>query len=129
MTQQDIKNTINLTLENMPTDWLRLTTHRLDIYNEALAKVEFLEKFETANKEDRKALENLPTAFDYIRLGHPLSCVLEWVIAKELDISPESVVSFSSQVMPLMAILRKNKFLGKKTSIVYQEDLPHHFNT
>ena len=25
-------------LENMPVDWLNLTTHRLDIYNEELAK-------------------------------------------------------------------------------------------
>jgi cystathionine beta-lyase/cystathionine gamma-synthase len=128
MTQLDIKNTIKLTLENMPTDWLRLTTHRLDIYNEALAKVEFLQKFEEASKEDKNALATLPTAFDYIRLGHPLSCVLEWVIAKELEIPAESVISFSSQVMPLMAVLRKNKFLKKKTTIVFQEHLPHHFN-
>ena len=34
-------------LENMPADWLNLTTHRLDIFNEKLAKVEFLEYFET----------------------------------------------------------------------------------
>ena len=33
-------------LNNMPSDWLNLTTHRLDIYNEKLAKVEFLEKFQ-----------------------------------------------------------------------------------
>ena len=33
-------------LENMPRDWLRLTTHRLDIYNEKLAKTQFLEQLE-----------------------------------------------------------------------------------
>jgi len=28
---------INEVLTNMPSDWLNLTTHRLDIYNESLA--------------------------------------------------------------------------------------------
>jgi len=28
-------------LKNMPIGWLNLTTHRLDIYDEKLAKVEF----------------------------------------------------------------------------------------
>ena len=67
----------------MPTDWLRLTTHRLDIYNESLAKTQFLDAFETLyqqNNADTAALETLPTAYDYIRLGHPLSSVLEWTI-------------------------------------------------
>ena len=31
-------------LKNMPEDWVNLTTHRLDIYNEKLAKVQFLEQ-------------------------------------------------------------------------------------
>jgi hypothetical protein len=34
-------------LENIPTAWLGLTTHRLDIYDEKLAKTQFLEQFET----------------------------------------------------------------------------------
>mgnify|MGYP000542500734 CR=1 FL=1 len=29
-------------LENLPSKWLNLTTHRLDIYNEALAKTKFV---------------------------------------------------------------------------------------
>ena len=33
-------------LENSPADWLGLTTHRLDIYDEQLAKIQFLEQFE-----------------------------------------------------------------------------------
>jgi hypothetical protein len=33
-------------LANMPTGWLNLTTHRLDIYDEKLAKSQFLEQFE-----------------------------------------------------------------------------------
>ena len=37
---------IKSVLENMPIGWLSTTTHRLDIYNEALAKTEFLEQFE-----------------------------------------------------------------------------------
>jgi hypothetical protein len=47
-------------------------------------KTQFL-KFEAlynANNATNKALDNLPTAYDCIRLGHPLSCVLEWAIAK-----------------------------------------------
>ena len=28
-------------LDNMPTGWFDLTTHRLDIYNEKLAKTQF----------------------------------------------------------------------------------------
>ena len=68
-------------LNHMPADWLDLTTHRLDIYNEKLAKVEFLEQFNSLfkdNNSDTIALNELPTAYDYIRLGHPLSCILEW---------------------------------------------------
>jgi len=34
-------------LENMPTGWLSLTTHRLDIYDEKLAKKQFLDQFES----------------------------------------------------------------------------------
>ena len=33
-------------LENIPNSWLNLTTHRLDIYDEKLAKTQFLEQFE-----------------------------------------------------------------------------------
>ena len=67
-------NYIKDVLENMPSDWLNLTTHRLDIYNEELAKVQFLEQFEAlynSNNSDASVLNELPTAFDYIRLGHP----------------------------------------------------------
>ena len=90
-------DTIKNTIENLPSDWLRLTTHRLDIYNEKLAKVEFLEQFEQLSEINEGVLSELPTAFDYIRLGHPLSCVLEWAVAKKSGLSPDSVVSFSSQ--------------------------------
>ena len=71
-------------LKNIPADWLNLTTHRLDIYNESLAKTQFLEGFEELiekNNLQASALKKLPTAFDYIRLGHPLSCVLEWSLS------------------------------------------------
>ena len=59
-------------LKNIPADWLNLTTHRLDIYNESLAKTQFLEDFEELiekNNLQASALKKLPTAFDYIRLG------------------------------------------------------------
>uniref|UniRef100_UPI0033654F89 COR domain-containing protein n=1 Tax=Candidatus Albibeggiatoa sp. nov. BB20 TaxID=3162723 RepID=UPI0033654F89 len=50
----------------------------------------------------------LPTAYDYIRLGHPLSCVLEWGIANLNNLDANNVISFSSQTIPVLAILRKN---------------------
>jgi len=80
MEGRKIRNYIKDVLENMPADWLNLTTHRLDIYNEKLAKKQFLEQFENLfndNNSEASALNNLPTAYDYVRLGHPLSCVLE----------------------------------------------------
>lgn len=84
-------------LKNMPTDWLKLTTHRLDIYNEKLAKVQFLEQFELLfdkHNAQPSALYGLPTAYDYIRLGHPLSCVLEWVYAYINNVKPHNVIYF-----------------------------------
>ncbi len=118
-------------LDRMPTDWLRLTTHRLDIYEEKLAKVQFLEHFEALyqnNTTETAALQELPTAFDYIRLGHPLSCVLEWALAKIHGLKPEGVISFSSKTTPILAILRKNVLAHKNTQIVYTEELPPFFD-
>lgn len=115
----------------MPVDWLKLTTHRLDIYNEKLAKVQFLEQFEILfnnRNANTKALSELPTAFDYIRLGHPLSCVLEWVIARQNQLDPENVISFSSTTIPIFAILRKNLLDNKNTQIVYTGALPDSFD-
>lgn len=117
-------------LENMPTDWLNLTTHRLDIYNEELAKVQFLEQFEILfnnNNTEPSALRKLPTAFDYIRLGHPLSCLLEWAIANLNQLHSENVISFSSKTIPVLAILRKNSLDNKSTQIIYTDELPAFF--
>ncbi|PIY10748.1 MAG: cystathionine beta-synthase [Flexibacter sp. CG_4_10_14_3_um_filter_32_15] len=118
-------------LENMPSDWLKLTTHRLDIYNEELAKTEFLEQFEilfATHNAEKSALTELPTAYDYIRLGHPLSSVLEWAIAKLNNLKSESVISFSSRTTPILAILRKNLLQNKATQIVYSGELPAFFD-
>jgi len=122
------KDKVKIIIKNMPSDWLRLTTHRLDIYNEDMAKIEFLEKLGQLSSIDEKSLRNLPTAYDYIRLGHPISCILEWAIAESLKIKADNVISFSSQTMPILAILRKNKLLKKKTKIFYKEILPSHFD-
>ena len=124
-------NYIKDLLKNMPTDWLSLTTHRLDIYNEALAKTQFLDEFEIlfkANISESSALNELPTAYDYIRLGHPLSCILEWAIAKMHQLQPEQVISFSSQMVPVLAILRTNLLEHKNTQILYTKDLPAFFD-
>ena len=116
----------------MPAGWLSTTTHRLDIYNEKLAKTQFLDQFETLfnnNNSKASALKNLPTAYDYVRLGHPLSCVLEWVIANLNNQKPESVISFDSKTIPVLAILRKNLLENKNTQILYTGELPDFFNT
>lgn len=118
-------------VKNMPSDWVRLTTHRLDIYNESLAKVEFLSQLESlfANEEtSTDALAKLPTAYDYIRLGHPLSSVLEWAMAQLSGLKHEAVISFSSRTIPIMAILRKNLLTNKNSRIVYTNELPTSFN-
>ncbi len=127
MKDNKVQNYIKDVLENMPADWLILTTHRLDIYNEKLAKTQFLDQFETLykdNNSDTSALSNLPTAYDYIRLGHPLSSVLEWGIAKLNNVKPENVISFSSKTVPILAVLRKNLFDNKNTQIIYTGKLP-----
>lgn len=132
MSHESLVSLTKNVLANMPSDWLKLTTYRLDIYNEKLAKVEFLNQFEKINgshgEELSKSLQLLPTAFDYIRLGHPLSCVLEWIIAKEQSLNVENVISFSSQSMAILSILRKNLLEHKNTQILYQHDLPKNFN-
>ena len=125
-------NYLKNVLENMPTGWLSTTTHRLDIYDEKLAKTEFLEQFKllcNKNIADISALDNLPTAYDYIRLGHPLSCILEWAIAHLHDTKPENIISFSSQTIPVLAILRKNLLDHKNTQIIYTGKLPVMFDT
>lgn len=130
MENKQVLEFIGDVVENMPNDWVKLTTHRLDIYTESLAKTEFLDRFELLYNENNatpQALAQLPTAFDYIRLGHPLSCVLEWTIAQLHEIPAERVISFSSKTAPLLAILRKNSFEGKNTLIAYREALPSHF--
>jgi cystathionine beta-lyase/cystathionine gamma-synthase len=118
-------------LGNMPSGWFDLTTHRLDIYDEKLAKTQFIEQFETLYKEtnsEPSALSELPTAYDYIRLGHPLSCILEWVIGNLNNLNPKNVISFSSKTIPILAILRKNLLDNKNTQILYTDDLPGFFD-
>ncbi len=131
MKDSNVLNYIEGVLENMPTDWLRLTTHRLDIYNEQLAKTQFLQQFETLFKENNtqtSALSKLPTAYDYIRLGHPLSSVLEWTLSNLHNLKPENVISFSSGTVPILAVLRKNLLDRKNTRIIYTGSLPGAFD-
>ena len=126
-----ILNYLNKVLENMPKAWLNLTTHRLDIYDEKLAKTQFLEQFEilfNENNSEASALNKLPTAYDYIRLGHPLSCIVEWTVAHLNNINPNNVINFSSKTVPILAILRKNLFANKNTQIIYTGELPDFFD-
>ena len=131
MQDTQMLNYIKEVLKNMPSDWLNLTTHRLDIYVESLAKTQFLDQFEDlfkANNAETAALKKLPTAYDYIRLGHPLSSILEWAIAKTNNLKPENVISFASNTVPILAILRKNLLDKKNTQILYTGALPPAFD-
>lgn len=131
MHNDKVTNYIKEVIENMPSDWLGLTTHRLDIYDEKLAKIQFLDQFESLFKQNNfssSALNALPTAYDYIRLGHPLSCILEWAIAKSLKLPAENVISFSSLTTPILAVLRKNLLENKKTQLIYSQELPEFFD-
>ncbi|SFW65729.1 cystathionine beta-synthase [Cellulophaga fucicola] len=131
MEDNKMLNYIKDVLDNMPTDWLNLTTHRLDIYDEKLAKTQFVDQFKVLfnnNNSKASALNQLPTAYDYIRLGHPLSCVLEWGIANLHRLKSKNVISFSSKTIPVLAILRKNLFDQKNTQVLYTGELPDFFD-
>jgi len=120
-------NYIKEVLENMPSSWLSTTTHRLDLYDEKLAKTQFLDELKYLFKNNNSkttALNKLPTAYDYIRLGHPLSCLLEWGIGSLHNLKTENVICFSSKTMPILSILRKNSLDNKKTQIIYKGELP-----
>jgi cystathionine beta-lyase/cystathionine gamma-synthase len=130
MNVTQVQKYIQAVLANLPADWLKLTTHRLDIYEEKLAKTQFLEHFESllaSDQWDAAALNQLPTAYDYIRLGHPLSSILEWAIARSNQLPTEHVISFSSKIAPILAVLRKNLLLNKNTQVVYTEEISGFF--
>ena len=132
MGDRKMQDYIKNVLVHMPTDWIKLTTHRLNVYDEQLAKTQFSEQLEilfNANTYETSSLNKLPTAYDYIRLGHPLSCLLEWAIAKLLHIELDHVISFSSSTAPILAVLRKNLLGNKNTRILYTDHLPDSFDT
>ncbi len=115
-------NSIKNLLNKLPKSWIELTTHRLDIYNEAQAKSEFLLKLKnliTKNDFTTEELDQLPTAYDYIRLGHQLSSLLEWVLAQLNKLSDDQVITFASHTMPILSLLRINKLTHQDTFIYY----------
>jgi len=121
-TNNKILKALKKLLQNLPEDWINLTTHRLDIYNESAAKTEFLNQLKTLvadNNIDPESLEHLPTAYDYIRLGHQLSSVLEWVLANINQVEEDRVITFASKTMPILALLRSNTLNNKSTHIYY----------
>ena len=109
-------------LNKLPKSWVELTTHRLDIYNESEAKSEFLHELKKLILNEgysSEGLEQLPTAYDYIRLGHQLSSLLEWVTAEINNVSDDQVITFASQTMPILSLLRKNTLNNQTTHIYY----------
>ena len=116
---------IGTLLDQVPRSWVELTTHRLDIYDEEQAKSQFLSQLQallSSGKISQESLERLPTAYDYIRLGHQLSSVLEWVVAEINEVSLDQVISFTSKIMPVLAILRRNALNNTSTFIYYNSD-------
>lgn len=112
-------------LKILPKSWLELTTHRLDVYNESKAKSEFLSELNKLllnGEYSSKDLEQLPTAYDYIRLGHQLSSLLEWVLAKINNVATDQAIAFASHTMPILALLRKNALSGQASYIYYTGD-------
>lgn len=125
-----IQTTIAQILEHMPAEWATLTTHRLDIYDESKAKVQFVERLQTLMREGQvtqSTLAELPTAYDYVRLGHQLSSVLEWAIGTHFGFETEQVISFASKTMPLLSILRSNTVYGRRTVVYHSCELPSAF--
>lgn len=117
--------TVGKILDHAPEDWLKLTTHRLDIYDESQAKTQFLEQLEalqTSGDYSTAALAALPTAYDYIRLGHPLSCVLEWLLGSLNNVPATQVITFTSKTMPILAVLRSETLAGRTTQIFFTGD-------
>ena len=55
MKANNMQDYIKDVLKNMPADWLKLTTHRLDIYEEELAKVQFLDLFDDVYKSNNSS--------------------------------------------------------------------------
>ncbi len=118
-------STVRQILDNLPAGWVEMTTHRLDVYDEAQAKSQFLENLHALTSTpdyDVSSLDALPTAYDYTRLGHPLSCVLEWVLAQVNQSTSDNVITFSSTTMPALAILRKNALSDVTTYLYYDTD-------
>ncbi len=111
-------------LKNIPRGWLEMTTHRLDIYDEDRAKTQFLvelQKRVVSGDVSEESLSQLPTAFDYIRLGHQLSCLLEWILGETNEVTSEQVITFDSCTMPLQSVMRGDARQSKKTHVYYQE--------
>lgn len=126
----DLQKTFKKIIESIPNEWLELTTHRLDIYDEKNAKTDFIQALNRLIESGQftsDELEKLPTAYDYIRLGHPLSCLLEFYLAKRFNYGYSAVIAFSSKTAPIIAVLRKNKLLNKRTRIIHNGDLPISF--
>lgn len=108
-----------------------MTTHRLDIYDEDQAKTEFLvelQKKVASGDLTEESLNQLPTAFDYIRLGHQLSCLLEWILGETNGVAPEQVITFDSSTMPLQSVMRADASQSKKTHIYYRESASQTLN-
>ena len=124
-TNKELFDAIRKLMNHIPRSWVELTTHRLDIYDEKLAKSEFLSQFEDlllSESYSTEALDSLPTAYDYIRLGHQLSSVLEWFLAKLNQVPSDQVITFASCTMPLLAILRRDALAQNTTHIYYDLD-------
>ena len=124
---QHVISAIQEIIDAMPKEWLSLTTHRLDIYDESQAKTQFVQSLLSLinnGNVGRESLSQLPTAFDYVRLGHQLSSVYEWGIGQINGVQAKRVISFASKTMSFFAVLRSNKERNRKTVVYHDCPLP-----
>ena len=63
----------------------------------------------------KETLANLPTAYDYVRLGHQLSSVLEWALESSIGVDHRQIISFASKTMPLVGDLQSNTVHNRRT--------------
>ena len=73
MEASKLLNFIKDVLKNMPTGWLSITTHRLDIYEEKLAKTQFLEQLENLEAEIFKGKTHLKRGQGISKVSHTIT--------------------------------------------------------
>jgi len=100
-----IRSRLAVLLKNVPSSWLGTTYPNDGRY---VGRQRFLdEMLPLLNGNDEIKEENLAQFFpeDYVRLGSPLSTLLEMLRALEKGYSPSHVFCFASNALPVISVL------------------------